>query len=357
MIKACRDARSRWSAAASTIARLPPERLLLIKPSALGDIVHALPVLHLIRKHWPTTKVTWMVTPGFAPLVAPLADEVIEFDRRGMSRWYRSRPEFKAFRQLVANLRHRRFDVALDLQGLFRSGFFTRASGAKRRIGLASSREGARVFYTEVVLQRPGSVHAVDRLLDAAHHLGLPDEPAVFDFKLTDDERQSIDQLVPAGPYAVLLPHATWPSKRWTLEGFADCARALPGRFGLTPIVCGGPEAAPFARAINAPSLAGRTTLRQLVAVLERASLVIANDSGPTHIAAVLGVPLVAVFGPTDPQHVGPYGRPESVIAADMPAAPRGGWRRYPGTFLDRLPAEAVLALAERQLKHFGKNS
>jgi lipopolysaccharide heptosyltransferase I len=302
-----------------------PQRILIIKPSAIGDIVHALPFLNLIRKRWPAAKISWVVTPTCASILEghPQIDELILFHRKRFgNRWWNPRVLLE-IRRFHRSLRKRRFDLVIDLQCLFRSGYMAWRSRAPIRVGLSSGREGATIFYTHKIPDDLRKEHAVDRYLKVAAALGCDTTDIQCVFPTNDADRASVDALLPKGkPYAVLLPGSNWATKRWPVEYFAETAKTLRQKFGFEPVVAGGPGDKQFAAQIDGIDLTGKTNLRQLVALLERASVVIANDSGPMHIAAALGVPLVTPFGPTKPELTGPYGRAPSVVRVDIPCSP-----------------------------------
>ena len=326
-----------------------PRRVLIIKPSAIGDVVHALPVLNLIRRRWPAAHVAWLVTPACAGLLDghPQLDEVVRFDRKRFGHAWRSPAAAVALAEFHRDLRRRDFDLVIDLQGLFRSGWLAWSTGAEHRIGSADAREFGWAFYNQAVPSAGRDRHAVERYLDVAEHLGLGRGPVEFVFPTDAADRAVVAPLLPEGPFAVFLPATHWPTKRWPTERFAALVAPVRERFGLASVVAGGPDAQPLPGAVH---LAGLTTLRQLVAVLERASLVVANDTGPMHIAAALGRPLVTVFGPTDPARTGPYDRPDSVVRLDLPCSPCFSRRCVHQTCLQSLCVEPVLAAAAQQL-------
>jgi len=331
-----------------------PRRVLIIKPSAIGDIVHALPVLPRLRKLWPSAKISWLVAPPGAALIErhPLLDEVILFQRGRYGRgWYNPAAMWDFFK-FIFQLRKRKFDLVIDLQGLFRSAWISAASGAPRRIGFSNAREFAPWFYTELVDCSWDNDHAVERYLKVATALGCPDGPVEFCFAVNDDDRHYIAELVSPGmKYAVLMPGTNWMTKRWPVERFAALAGALKERFGLESIVAGGAGDAEIAKQIPAKlDLTGKTDLRQIVALLERATLVVANDTGPMHMAAALGIPLVAPYGPTDPTRTGPFGRQESVIRLNLPCSPCYSRTCSHRSCLEWLEIEPVLRLAEMQI-------
>jgi lipopolysaccharide heptosyltransferase II len=249
-------------------------------------------------------------------------------------------------------LRDLQVDLVIDLQGLFRSGWMTWQTRAPVRVGFANAREMAWAFYTHRVPIESREVHATERYLKVLAALGVPTSPIVYPFAVDDRDRAHVEQFLPAGTkYAVLLPGTNWATKRWPVDKFARLVAPLKQRFGLEVVVAGGPEVQELAvRIPEAQNLVGRTSLRQLVALLERADLVIANDSGPMHIAAALGRPLVTMFGPTNPVRTGPYRRDETVLRLDIPCSPCYSRRCSHQSCLQWLEIEPVLELAGRQM-------
>ncbi len=333
----------------------PPQRILLIKPSAIGDVVHALPVLNLLRKRWPSARISWLVTPACAGLIDghPQLDEVILFERKRFGHAWRNRSAARALHQFSRDLRERRFDLVIDLQGLLRSGWIAWQTRAATRIGFGNARELGWIFYTHRVQIKTLEQHAVDRYLAVAAALGCATEPAQFHFATTDEDRAAVADMIPVGRrFAVLLPGTNWTTKRWPVAHFAACVEPLKSQFGLETVVAGGPGDSSLAAKIGGLNLCGKTTLRQLVALLERAELVIANDSGPMHIAAALGKPLVTPFGPTNPVRTGPYRRMDTVIRLDMPCSPCYSRRCSHQSCLQWLQPESVLKRAGDQIIH-----
>ena len=331
----------------------PPQRILIIKPSAIGDVVHTLPILNLLRRRWPDSHIAWLVTPACAGLLDghPQLNEVIRFERKAYGRGWRSPSVALDLLRFTRGLRDRRFDLVLDLQGLFRSGWLAAATRAPVRVGFANARELAPLFYTHRVPVGPPEQHAIERYLTLAEAVGCPRGLVEFVFPTDDADRRHVAGLLPSERYALLLPGTNWATKRWPVERFAALVRPLKERFGLESVVAGGPDVAELAEQISgATNLVGRTNLRQLVALLERAALVVANDSGPMHVAAALGRPLVTPFGPTNPIRTGPYRRMETVIRLDIPCSPCYSRRCSHQSCLQWLGIEPVLKLAERQM-------
>ena len=330
----------------------PPRKILIIKPSAIGDVVHTLPVLDLLRRRYPDARISWLVTPACAGLLErhPQLDEVLRFERKEFGKGWRSPKVAADLFRFTRSLKDRRFDLVIDLQGLFRSGWLAWATRAPVRVGPASAREGAPLFYTHRVATGDPEQHAIERYLTVAQAVGCERGPVRFNFAVDDADRAHVAGLTPRR-YAVLMPGANWVTKQWPVERFAALVAPLRERFGLESVVAGGPDVAGLAEKVPATAnLAGRTNLRQLVALLERAELVVANDSGPMHIAAALCRPLVTPFGPTNPVRTGPYGRMESVVRVDIPCSPCYSRRCSHVSCLRWIETEPVLELARRQM-------
>ena len=347
------------------IDNLSPARILIIKPSAIGDVVHALPILNLVRKKWPAARISWLVTPACAGLLEghPQLDEVILFDRKTLGAIWRRPWLWLELQRFTRSLRERKFDLVIDLQGLFRSGWLAKKTRAPVRVGFANARELAWIFYTHRVPIDTMEQHAVSRYLTVARFIGCDDSPLQFHFATTEKDREYAKDLIGADKnpdlteYAVLLPGTNWLTKRWPIERFAALVDPLRQR-GLACVVAGGPDTTEMARHIpGAIDVTGKTSLRQLTALLEGAALVVANDSGPMHIAAALGRPLVTPFGPTNPVRTGPYGRMDSVIRLDIACSPcysRSCSHRSCLQFLDVAP---VLELADEQMNRGNRDS
>lgn len=313
-----------------------PRRILLIKPSALGDIVHALPTLRLLRRRYPKAQIAWLVNPAFADLLRGVSalDEVFLFPRH----------QWSALPEAVRTLRAFEPDWTIDLQGLLRTGLLTAASGASTRIGFKYAREGAHFAYNRPVAGRGPNRHAVERYLDVAEELGCGRGPVEFDLP-----HESME--LPPAPYAVLVPGTNWPTKRWPIAHFAELAERLRAERIFT-VAAGAPHERGLADQVGADrNLAGATTLRQMVSLLAGAALAVTNDSGPMHLAAALGTPLLAPFGPTDPRLTGPYGRLEDVVRRPLPCSPCLRRHCVHQTCLQQVPASALIPLATSRLR------
>jgi lipopolysaccharide heptosyltransferase II len=297
--------------------RLQAGRIALIKPSALGDIVHTLPVLSAVRERFPAAHITWVVNRVYEPLLVghPDLDATLTFDRSALKRgpWSALRTLFGFARAL----RQAAFDLVLDLQGLFRSGLMVWATGAPRRVGLSSSREGARWFYTDVIpVPDADRIHAVDRYWKLVEALGVGDCPRQFHLTRQPEAETWADQTLGplVRPWVAVAAGARWRTKRWLPGHYQALLRRLQDEFGGTVLFVGGPEdrtiAAEVAAILRGPSvnLAGATTIPQLVSLLGRTDLMVGNDTGPLHVAAALGRPVVAPYTCTRVDLTGPFG-------------------------------------------------
>jgi len=297
------------------LVEYPARRIALIKPSALGDIVHSLPVLTALRNRYPDAHITWVVNRGYEPLLRghPDLDATLPFERAS-----RANPLYAAltFGRFLSRLRRERFDLVLDLQGLLRSGLMALATGAARRVGLTSAREGASWFYTDIVeVGDVRTLHAVERYWRAAQALGAADGELCFRVPLPDAARRWAEAAVRdcPRPWLVLGVGSRWQTKRWPPEHFAALARRAQEEFGGTALFVGaGDEVLPARQtATHLPGpvrdFTGRTTLPQLAALLSLADVMIANDTGPLHLAAALGRPVVAPYTCTQVRLTGPY--------------------------------------------------
>jgi heptosyltransferase-1 len=322
----------------TNLSAIDAQRIALIKPSALGDIVHSLPVLTALRRRFPQAHITWIVNRAFEPLLQGHRDldETLPFDRTVMSGnfWRATRTAFTFCREL----RRRRFDLVVDLQCLLRSGLMTAATGARHRIGLGTAREGAKFFYTHTVgVPDLDTLHAVDRYWEVAQALGVGDAPKEFHVPVADTAKlwaKETLHLLPK-PWLMLGVGSRWVTKRWLPEHFAALGRQAQTHFGGTAIFLGGGDETKLAEQVQARlagpalNLSGRTTIPQLAAALARADVMIANDTGPLHLAAALGRPVVAPYTCTKVRLTGPYQCPATAVESRV-------WCQ--GSYLKRCP-------------------
>ncbi|HJT22201.1 MAG TPA: lipopolysaccharide heptosyltransferase II [Nitrospira sp.] len=301
-------------------------RILFIKPSSLGDIVHAMPTLSLLRRTYPSARFTWLVKQQWSGLVERIegVDTVCSL-ASGLGGWLSSLPA----------LRSQQFDVAVDLQGLFRSAAMGWLSGARERIGFANGREGSPWFYTKPVPVPPGELHAVDRYLLVASAMGaIPVDRPEFTFRIPPSDHDEVDRLLERhgvksqSGWVAINVSARWATKRWPTASFAAVADRLQTQgFGPVVFIGSSGERADIAAVLasmrtGAVNLAGTTPVGFLPALLGQARVLLTNDSGPMHIAAAVGTPVVALFGPTSALRTGPYGSQHVVLTHKIPCSP-----------------------------------
>jgi len=340
------------------------DNILIIKPSALGDIVHALPVLPSLRAAFPQAKLTWLVRKEFAPLLECTEglDEILLFDRKAMAQWFCSPRAYRCFRDFKKRLRDDGFDLVLDLQGLFRSGVFAKMTGCARRVGMTEAREFANWFHTHHVDRPSDSVHILDYYFAVLKAVGV--EACVPECKLTasaaaqDAIRQKLDDKGLASKnFVVLIPGSAHAYKCWPAEQFAKLAEASHQRYGWSAVAVGTGGERVYAEAIAAKAstpvidLTGQTTIPELVALFDQAAVVVSNDTGPGHIALATDTPGVVLFGNTNPRRLGPYQRPECVVAVDVDHRGAEIKDTNPAHRIEKVTVEMVIEKIGLQLK------
>lgn len=298
------------------LSELQPQRIGLIKPSAFGDIIHSLPVLSALRQRFPEARIVWVVNREYESLLRdhPDLDDTLPFDRSAIRVGWRT--AWDRYSQFWSNLRAENFDLVIDLQGLFRSGLMSLLTGAPRRIGLSTARECAGWFYTDIV-GGPDmrSQHAVERNWTVAQSLHADLEPIRFEVSRSDTEHLRMEQRLSRlpRPWVVFGVGARWESKRWLEEHFLNLGQRILDTFGGSILFIGQNEETPIVRNIqrhllgSSCDLTAQTGLPELTAVLSLADLMVANDTGPVHLAAALGTPVVAPYTCTKAQFHGPY--------------------------------------------------
>jgi heptosyltransferase I len=354
-------------------------KILLIKLSAVGDVVHTIPVLNKLRRRYPDAQLDWLATPAIGELLRPhpAISNVVEFARDDWTAPWRPI-------RLAAKLRRTRYDLVVDMHGQFRTAIFTLATGAPVRIGFdrpranvwdasprkfpeetrkhawQGAREGSWLAYTHHIPVPTLDIHAVDRYLNVGPLLGLDAGPADFSFPISAEANHRIDALLDyydaAGKkLAVLAPGTIWETKQWRRAGFAEVARHFLQKDFAVVLAGAARERAACAEVAKLEpgviNLAGETTLSELAALIRRAAICVANDSGPMHLAVALDRPVVSVFGPTDPIWIGPYRRTDAVLQANLACSPcylrqlsRCG---HAHACMQNIPAHAVIERVE----------
>ena len=296
-----------------------PQRIAIIKPSALGDIVHALPVLSALRELDPTSHISWIVNRGFQDLLVghPYLNDIIPFDRSAFRRGIVASARYTA--GLMNRLRRERFDLVIDLQGLLRTGLMTAATGAPRRIGFDNAREGSRYFYTDrIAVPDAEAIHAVDRYWRIVEFLGGSHLRKQFHVPVNPSETLVIQQELHDAPrpWIAVAAGAKWLTKRWPPEHFAAMLNLAQQQFGGSAILVGSSDDIPLSLGVaqatrgTVRDFTGKTSLPKLAALFAQCDVMLGNDTGPLHLAAALGIPCVAPYTCTKIVKHGPYNGP-----------------------------------------------
>jgi len=317
--------------------------ILIVKTSAIGDVTHTLPALNLLRKHYPEAHVTWLVEEAASDIIkGHRALNRVLISRRkywvgemrgGFTRFIKAWREIWAF---IRALRDTRYDILLDFQGLLKSGVLVWLARADRKIGFGRGMEHAEcsyIFLNEKIPAVDMNTHALTREMTLLKAIGVESEEIIFDLPITDGDRTAIDELLDSHeidreqPLIAINPQATWPTKLWLNDRFSEVADHLL-ESGCSVVFTGSPaDRAEIDRIIagmkgNAVNLAGKTTLMSLAALYQKARVVVTTDTGPMHISAASGTPVVAIFGSTAPWRTGPWGEEHVILRVEMDCSP-----------------------------------
>lgn len=306
----------------------PPSKILIIKPSALGDIVHTLPFLATLNRTYPNAEIHWVVARGLHRFLEdhPLINKLWLFDKDRWKRLSNLSRTLREIRSFSRGLKEQNFDVAVDLSGLLRSGLITMASRARIRLGFSDSNEGSPFFYSHK-LDGGAKIHAIDRYLKLATAIGCDIHSIDYPFA-PYPENPPVCRDLPQ-EYGVIVPSAGKEANRWPADRFGRLAAELT----LPSVVIGGTSDVGVAEEVvgiaggKAVSLAGKTSLKELIPIIKKSKFMITNDTGPMHIAAGLNVPVFAIFGPANPVRTGPYGSIHKIIREKMDCSPCYRWK------------------------------
>jgi heptosyltransferase-1 len=304
--------------------------------SALGDVVQALAFAEAVAALWPRARLDWLVEEAAADILTghPLLDRVIVSRRKAWFGRQAGGPgrRLSEMRHFFKELRSRDYDLVVDLQGLFKSGILTRMARGRQRLGFAHSREFSWLFVNHRLPAYDPDRHAVERYLDVARSLGAEVDRPRFRIALGPEQAERIDRLLAegggSGPLVVVHPEAWWPTKQWSAQFFGAVIDGLVTRWDARVVLTGAPSAGDLAGRIIAScatppvSLVGRTGLRDLAELLRRAEVVICPDTGAMHLAAAVGTPVVALFGPTAPWRTGPVGEGHRIVRLGLDCSP-----------------------------------
>jgi 3-deoxy-D-manno-octulosonic-acid transferase/heptosyltransferase-1 len=315
--------------------------ILIVKLSALGDVVQTIPAFEALRNYYPKAHIAWLVEEGTAELLEyyPRLDQVYVCPRKSWLKklrkpWLWPAVCFDIIR-FSKRLRSLYYDVIIDFQGLLKSAIWVGLARGGRKIGFDGTREGSWRFLNERLPPYDPGKHALDRYLDVARHLGAEVESVLVRDPWTPAEEYQfsnrLDRLTGKGesPLVVCHPMSRWQTKLWPKAKFARLANEMVERLQATVVFTGSAEDRDeIAAVLNEAggsglyNWAGTTNLRELAYLCKRASVVISTDSGPMHLAAVLNTPVVALFGPTAPWRTGPYGKRHRVLRVERDCSP-----------------------------------
>lgn len=311
------------------------KRILIVRTSAIGDVVFASPLAHELRQSHPDAYIAWLVEPGIDALIAsdPAIDELIIWPKAEWKALWRARRRFELLRRLLAFrklLRAKRFDTVLDLQGLLKSGLLARMTGAQRRVGLGS-KEGSQYLMTEVVPRAGDPARISSEYLHLAQYLGLASNNFLPSLHVAPEVEARVlhrlaEQGLKPGKFAVFAAFTTRPQKHWFVDAWQALAPMIKRQTGLTPLLLGGPADINAAAVLTSGeqsiiNLVGKTRLDETVAIIKHAGALIGVDTGLTHMGIAFAVPTVALFGSTCPYT--DTGRSNArVIWMNLPCAP-----------------------------------
>lgn len=332
------------------------KNILVVKLSAIGDVIHALPVSYAIKESFPAAKLTWIVEPPAYDLLRlnPCIDRIIIFHKKEFRSFGGFVRRFFPFRR---EIQQESYDAVLDLQGLFKSAAIAFFAKSNIKLGICNMRELSDKVSRPVIGANAGG-HIVERYLDTARAIGCRVEKVVFPLEIPDAEIKKAAALMEqaglraGNSHAVFVIGANWPNKRWPTENFARLSDWFYGR-NIVPVLVGN-GAVDTARAeeiearaeIPPVNLINETTLPQLAHVIKTARFALGGDTGPVHLAAGLKIPTVMIMGPTDANRNGPYGQIENALEVDRPC--KACWKRACPKGLDCLENISAAAVEEK---------
>jgi lipopolysaccharide heptosyltransferase I len=316
--------------------------ILIVKLSAIGDVIHTLPALNAVRNYYPDANITWLVEEDAAALVQghEALDRVIVSKRKRWLKALRSLSFLNTIKEVyvfIKSLRDTRYDMILDFQALLKSGILIALAKGRRKIGFGKGlehMEHSYIFLNERIPAVDMEIHALSRGMMLLNAVGIPANKVEYKLPMSDHDRKKIDELMKQHSInderslIAINPVAKWETKLWPNNKFAELADMLVDQYNMKIVFTGGIKdysiiqmitSSMKGRAIN---FAGKTTLTELAALYEKAALVVSTDTGPMHLAAAVGTPVVALFGPTASWRTGPYGTGHHVIKAELECSP-----------------------------------
>ncbi len=332
-----------------------PLRILIVRLSAIGDVLHGVPVLNALRDHHPNAHISWVVEGRGGDLIQghPSLDQLVRIPRGWMKNPLRVWEVYNRLRQPVP-------DVTIDLQGLARSAIVAWLSGGKTRVGFAGPDGREKSRWLNNTLVKPDKTHVIDRNLQLLRPLGVENPTVRFDLPSYGEEAAAIQRYLqregPVQPFAVVNPGAGWPSKLWEMDRFGKVAAYLGQQYGMQSLVVwAGEEEKQMAEEIVAHSerkaaLSPQTTLRELAELLRQASLFISADTGPLHLAAAVGTPCIGLFGPVPAERNGPYGGSQVAVQRMVQTGPRRKSKNADNEAMRAIQVDDVITACDRIL-------
>lgn len=334
--------------------------ILIVKLSAIGDVIHALPVSYALRRKYPTAHITWVVEPTAYEIVKhnPCVDEVILFQKKAFKTFKGFKQNFKPFYKL---LHQRKYDISIDLQGLFKSMAVVLTANAKKKIGYVDMREGSNLI-SKAIKGPHFNGHIVDRYLDTVKYLDCDIDNIIFPLKNTTEEINYVNNLLMDNkindntPFILFAVGTNWVNKCWSTKNFAILSDLLFEHKIKTILIGFGKNDEQKALEIthqntsnNIVNLVGKTSLMQTAALIKKSKAVVGGDTGNLHLAAALNIPAIMLMGPTDPNRNGPYKQMHNVILAGHDCD--GCWKRTCRKNIDCLSTITPNQVLEKILK------
>ena len=337
--------------------------ILIVKLSAIGDVIHTLPSLSALRRLYPDAHITWVVEEAAADLVIghPYLDSVLVSRRKSWGkdlRRGRIRDTLSGIRHFVKNLRQRDYDLVIDFHGLFKSSVIVYLSRGKRKLGYDSWQELSGLFLNDKIPEDMNK-HAVDRYLDFPRHLGAKIDKVEFTLPSNKKAEEKVLRLLrdcnlEDKNFIAINPVALWETKLWSDEKLACLADLINNRLSVKVVFTGSEtesiEKITSLMNTECINLGGKTTLLDLAYLYKKACMVITTDSGPMHLAAAVEVPVIALFGPTDPARTGPYGAGHTIIRTELACSPCFLKKCSTKQCMRDISCEQVFAVVEKKI-------
>ena len=337
--------------------------ILIVKLSAIGDVIHTLPSLAALRRLYPDAHITWVVEEAAADLVKnhPYLDAVLISRRKSWSKDLLNgqfRNPLEEMRTFMKTLRQRPYDLVIDFHGLFKSSIIVFLSSGKRKLGYNSLQELSGLFLNEKIPEDMNK-HAVERYLDFPRYLGAKIDSVQFILPSNKEAEEKTRILLDKynledKRFIAINPIAYWKTKLWNNEKFSHLADLINDKLQMK-VVFTGSEKEPIKKITSlmtteSINLGGATTLLDLAYLYKKARIVITTDSGPMHLAAAVETPVIALFGPTDPARTGPYGAGHTIIRTELPCSPCLLKKCSTKKCMEDILPQQVFAAVERKL-------